>query len=104
MSKGEKITELRGLQGRADALREELGIAAPRAIIYKSDLDIIADDAVLVEADGFGGATTMVVEGNYPVDYSIKFEKFFPTEKEAEEAAEQLASHRGTARQVLDAV
>jgi hypothetical protein len=57
----------------------------------------------VVEADGFGGATTRVVEGNYSVDYAIKFEQFFPTEGEAEAAAEVLVSRKCTAGQVLAA-
>ena len=101
MNTTEKLQELKALQSKTDALRQQLGINAPGAVIYRADLDAASDDMVLVEADGFGGATTRVVEGNYPVDYIAKFEKFFPTEAEAESAADQLASHKRTAVQVL---
>jgi hypothetical protein len=47
---------------------------------------------IVVEADGFGGATTMVVEGNFPIDFMTKVERVFATEQEAEEAAEQIAA------------
>ena len=66
-------------------------------------MDVTSDDTVLVEADGFGGAATRIVQGNYPVDYSTKFEKSFPTERDAENAAEELATHKRTPRQVLGA-
>jgi hypothetical protein len=97
----EKLAELRSFQTKADALRQELSISAPGEIIYKASLDVTSDDAVLVEADGLGGATTSLVAGDYPVDYTTKFEKFFVTEREAEAAAEEIASHRSNPRQVL---
>jgi hypothetical protein len=94
MNKTEKLAKLRTLQTELDALRRELGVSALGDIIYRADLDVTSDDTVLVEADGFGGATTRIVEGNYPVDYTTKFETFYPTESEAEAAAEELASHK----------
>ncbi|MGO8700694.1 MAG: hypothetical protein ACLQVY_23640 [Limisphaerales bacterium] len=56
---------------------------------------------MVVEADGFGGATTRIVEGNYPVDYTTKFEISYPTESEAETAAEEFASHKRIPNQFL---
>jgi hypothetical protein len=56
-----------------------------------------------VEAEGFGGATTSVVAGNHPADYVTKFERFFPSEIEAESAAEELARHRASPREILAA-
>jgi hypothetical protein len=103
MNSTDKLTELRSLQARADAIRQELEFNPPGKVTYLAPLDVSADDAVVVEADGLGGATTSVVEGNYPVDYVIKFERFFPTESEAESAAEELACHRAKPRQILAA-
>ena len=99
----EKLAELRRLQTKADALRQELTISQPGQITYLAPLDVTSDDTVVVEADGFGGATTCVVQGNYPIDYVIKFEKFFPTEGEAEAAAEEVVCDRRSAREVLAA-
>jgi len=87
MNTNEKLADLRNLQAKADAIREELGIRPPGSVTFLADRDAADDDLVVVEADGFGGATTMVVEGNYPVDYVTKFEKSFPSEHEAEAAA-----------------
>jgi hypothetical protein len=99
----EKLQELKTLQARMDALRRDLGISAPGEITYQAALDVTSDDTVVVVADGFGTATTSIVEGNCPVDYTTKFERFFASESEAESAAEQLASHRGNPRQILAA-
>jgi hypothetical protein len=49
---------------------------------------------VVVEADGFGGATTSVVLGNFPLDYFAEYAKSFETEQEAERAAEQIADEQ----------
>lgn len=45
---------------------------------------------VVVEADGEGGAKLLIVEGNYPADYTTHKVQNFPTEDEACEAAERL--------------
>lgn len=103
MSKAEILTELRSLQARCDAIRQELEYSSPGKITYMAILDVSPDDRVVVEADGFGGAITSVVEGNYPMDYVTKFERAFPTEIEAERAAEELACHRASPREILAA-
>jgi hypothetical protein len=101
MNSTEILAELRSLQARADAIRQQLELNPPGKVTYLAPLDVGSDDTVVVEADGFGGATTSVVDGNYPVDYVVKFEKFFPSESEAERAAEELACHRARASRVL---
>ncbi len=101
MNRTEKLSELRRLQTKVDALRQELGISAPDKIIYQAGLNPTSDDILLVEADGFGGATTIIIGGNYPLDYNTKFEQHFQTEAEAEGAAEEIASHKRTPRQIL---
>ena len=103
MKTNAKLAELRSLTRRADTLREELGISPPGEVTFLAHLDEACDDMVVVEADGFGGATTSVVEGNYPVDYLIKFERSFPSEEEAEAAAEDVAFNGISPRRVLDA-
>jgi hypothetical protein len=103
MNTTEKLQELKALQARIDTIRHQLGLSAPGEVIYKADLDAISDDTLVVEADGLGGATTSVVAGNYPMDFTTKFEKFFPSESEAETAAEELACHRARPREILAA-
>ena len=103
MKTTDRLAELKNLEAKAVAIRKELGINSPGEVIYEADLDATSDDTVVVEADGFGGATTSVVAGHFPLDYTIKFHKFFPTEAEAESAAEDLACHRANPRQLLAA-
>jgi hypothetical protein len=98
-----KLAELRRLDKRTDALRKELGISRPGEITFVASCNEIGDDIVLVEADGFGGATTSVVEGNYPVDYLTKFQRSFPTEREAEEAAGDVAFNDVSLTDILGA-
>src|SRR5438552_1999755 len=80
MTRNEKLAELRALDANASAVRHELGINRPGTITFLAQSGELDDTVVLVECDGFGTATTRVVEGNYPVDYVTKFERVFPTE------------------------
>lgn len=104
MNKAERRAELKDIQHEADAIRAELGISPPGAILYLAPPDLLSDDTMVVEADGFGGATTRVVEGNFPVDYCAKYEKSFETEREAEQAAQQIADGKQSPALVLGAV
>ena len=97
-----RLAELVILQNRADALRKELGINRPGEVIFLASYDGLDDDIVIVEADGFGGATTRIVEGNYPVDYVTKFERSFPSERQAEAVAEKVAFDGISPRRVLE--
>jgi hypothetical protein len=101
MTKDSKLAELRRLQRRVDILREELGFSRPSETTFVATSDGTDDDTVVVEADGFGGATTSVVVGNYPVDYFTRFERHFPTEQEAEAAAEAVAFSGNSPNNVL---
>jgi hypothetical protein len=101
MSRTEKLTELLDLQAKVDAIREELQINPVGKVIYSSVLDVCGSASIVVEADGFGGATVSVVEGNYPVDYVTKFERFFGSEFAAVSAAEKLSSGNTNASEVL---
>ena len=84
------INKLRCLQRQADDIRAKLSISSPAEVTYKADLDVIGDETLIVEANGFGGAVTKIVKGNYPIDYYTKFEKAFETEDEAIAAAEAI--------------
>jgi len=103
MDRDALLVELRILQERADTIRNELGISPPEHVTFLAKRETIRDEVVVVEADGFGGATTTIVEGNYPVDYVTKFAKIFRTEEEAETAAERLAYEGASLREVLGA-
>lgn len=103
MNTSEKLTELRILQGQCDAIRQELEIHPPGTVIYLAAMDVMTDQTVVVEADGFGGATTSVIEGNYPVDYVSKFEGYYQSEIEAERAAEALTAPSANPRRILTA-
>ncbi len=92
-----RMKELKRLQKEVDAIRAELGINPPGAILFQ----VQTDDLLVVAADGFGGATTSVVEGNYPVDYNTKFERVFASEQEAESAAEAVATGNASASAIL---
>ena len=85
-----KLAELERLQAEADAIRKELGFSQPGAILYQTWLSAVDEEMIVVEADGFGRATTRVVEGDYPFDYHTKFERTFETEQEAERAADEI--------------
>jgi hypothetical protein len=99
MNKAARLVELKSLQIKADAIRAELRIGAPGAILFQAH----GDDLIIVEADGFGRAVTSIVEGNYPVDYCIKFERLFESEQEAEAAADAVATGKASPSAVLSA-
>ena len=101
MSVENRIAILRLLQQEADKVREELGVHPRGAVLFKADLDPFNDDIAIVEANGFGGATTMIVEGNYPVDFLVKFERAFPTEEQAIAAADEVFEGEVSPRSVL---
>lgn len=81
---------LRKLEVKSAAIRRKLQISPPNVVIYKADFNSIDDEMIVVEADGLGGATLKVAEGNYPIDFLCLLEKRFRTEAAAIEAAEKL--------------
>jgi hypothetical protein len=83
----EDIEELRRLDVQAQALRTKLGFGQPDEVIWQADS---GEDLLLVEADGYGGASVQEVEGNYPVDFTSKHERAYATEEEACGVARQL--------------
>ena len=50
-----------------------------------------SDCDIVVEADGLGGATLLIVEGNYPLDYLVHKEQSFSSEEDACNAADDMA-------------
>ncbi|MGH9875544.1 MAG: hypothetical protein ACRD9S_24065, partial [Pyrinomonadaceae bacterium] len=81
-------TQLKKLQKQVDALRNKLGFSAKGTVIYLAPRDGVGEKLVVVEADGFGGAVTRIVEGNYPLDFFTSHEKSFTKESAAVDAAE----------------
>lgn len=90
MKRDQELRRLRRLQSEIDSIRRLLGISAPGTVVYSSLLRSLGDEVVVVEADGMGGATTSVVEGNYPIDFTTKYEEQFPSEEIAIRKAENL--------------
>jgi hypothetical protein len=101
MKRDEKLADLRNLETKAAAIRRELAISPPGVGIFSAQWDAGDDESVIVEADGFGGATTRIVAGNYPVDFIVKFEKFFISEEEAIAAAERIAFEGASPDEIL---
>jgi hypothetical protein len=90
MMKKSKLHRLLKLEEQARALRKELGISALGEILFEGSESVWPEREVVVEANGRGGATLMVVEGNYPMDYLTIRQQQFSTEDDACEAAEEL--------------
>lgn len=97
----DKQARLKQLQTEVDAIRGELGISPPKSVVYLSPLNVTDDKSVVVEADGFGGATVSLVEGNYPIDFVSHYEKEFASEDAAVEAAEKVVEGRASPSEVL---
>ena len=102
MKKKTAITKLRQLQTQIDGIRKQLRVGAPGAVLYEAPVCALSDETVVVEADGFGGATAMVVEGNYPIDYAPLYERTFKTESAACNAAKRIVEKQVPADEVLD--
>jgi hypothetical protein len=66
-------------------------VSYPGEVIFRASYNIFPDEDLVVEADGAGGATLLVVEGNYPIDYLVKAQHEFDSEEEACEKADQMA-------------
>lgn len=95
MNDEKSLARLKELEIESTGIRRRLGISSPNAVIYQAALNAVDDEIVIVEADGFGGATLTIVEGNYPIDFLCLRETKFATESAATEAAERLISRAG---------
>lgn len=93
-----KLNRLRTLDAAAKNLRAELQISRSGEVTFQAGY--IDDEVLIVEADGYGGATLSIVEGNYPVDYFTKKFRRFDTEKEAGDAAERLDPNNDEAEEI----
>lgn len=91
MTRLNKYFKLMCLTEEAGALRKELGVSAPNALLYRKRRSVLEQPVVVVEADGVGGAWTSIVEGDYPFDYLALYEKHFRREAEAVRAAKDVA-------------
>lgn len=80
MTPGEARVRLERLDAEAKEVRKEQGWSQPGEVVWKGDT---ADTEVIVEADGFGGAAVMEVEGNWPVDFMNKRSQECGSEDEA---------------------
>jgi len=85
-----QLKRLCQLEKKIETLRQQLGISARGEMIFQAPRSMWSATDVVVEADGCGGAKLLIVEGNYPADYSTYKEQSFQTEDEACEAAERL--------------
>ena len=90
-----RLMRLKQLENEGTAIREQLGINSRNMVIYQASISAVDDETVVVEADGFGGATLRVTEGNYPIDFLCLRETKFRTEGAAVREAERLISSAG---------
>ncbi len=90
MKRKSNLEKLRTLDMEAQRIRNRLGISPRGEVLFQGTLSAWPDNDVVVEANGLGGATLLVVEGNYPVDYLTRREQRFVSEDAACEAAEAM--------------
>ncbi len=90
MTRSNKRSKLRRLTKETDLLRRELDVSAPNRLLYRKRRSVLERPVVLVEADGIRGAWTSMVEGNYPFDYFVLYEKHFRQELAAIRAAKDV--------------
>ena len=90
MTRPSKRSKLRRLTKETEVLRRELGVSAPNTLLYRKRRSALKSPVVLVEADGIGGAWTSMIEGNYPFDYLVLYEKHFRQEVAAIRAASDV--------------
>jgi len=85
-----QLKKLHQLENEIAVLKQKLGVSARGEIIFQTPRSTWSEADVVVEADGSGGATLLIVEGNYPSDYLTHKTQFFPTEEAACEEAERM--------------
>ena len=95
MKTNSQLEELQELEEKCRRLRKRLGVSNPGEVIFQAPNSMWSENDIVVEADRVGGAKLLVVEGNYPIDYSTKSEQEFATEDAACEAAEKLLEKHG---------
>lgn len=85
-----QLKKLHRLKKRAERIRRNQGFSKMGEVLYRAHESQWSDNEIIVEADGLGGATLLLIEGNYPLDYLIHSEKCFASESEACDAADDL--------------
>ena len=90
------------LENEAERLRKELGVSKRGEMLFQEAQSMWSDRDVVVEADGTGKARLLIVEGNYPADYTIHRDECFDSEYEACEAAEQMTEDRLSRRYITE--
>lgn len=101
MKKAEKVKKLQALQDEIDKVRRQLNISGCGEVLYRESLYADTDEEIVVVADGFGKATTSIVEGNYPIDFFTRYEKVFKSEAAAISAADKLSEERASPVDIL---
>ncbi len=71
-------------------------------VVWQGDLDGVSDDKLVVEADGKGGGDLMIVRGNYPVDYTQRYQRHFHDVEKASEMANALNEDEVTRDEAFD--
>src|SRR5258706_15917330 len=85
-----QLNQLHQLENEITVLRQQIGFSALGEMLFQAPRSVGSATDVVVEADGYGGAKLLIVEGNYPADYTTHKEQCFQTEEDACEAAERL--------------
>src|SRR5437870_1027277 len=65
-----QLNRLCELGNEIETLRKQLGVSAPGEMLFQAARSMWSEMDVVVEADGRGGAKLLIVEGNYPADYT----------------------------------
>jgi hypothetical protein len=79
------LDRLRRLDEETATLQKELGLSSPGEVVWQADVDFRR--LLVVVADGYGRASLLEVEGNYPVDYLLHEQLDFDSEEAACAAA-----------------
>lgn len=90
------------IDGAASRLRLELGISPPNKLLYRARRSLSDSAIVLAEADGLGGAWVCIVEGNYPFDFLMLFERQFIREADAVGVAQSIVDGEADPEIALD--
>lgn len=102
MTQANTIELLRRLDRTSNQLRLELGISAPNRLLFRARRALSDSAVVFAEADGTGGAWVCIVEGNYPFDFLMLFERQFIREMDAVRVAQSIVDGEADPEVALD--
>jgi hypothetical protein len=91
MKKGANINKSDKSTEQVSDQRKKLKASPVGTLLYRAPRDAWSDNEIVVEADGSGGASLLIVEGNYPLDYLVHKEQAFSSEEDACDAADDMA-------------